>query len=201
MDGKNSLLPRWALIGLGVLFILSLAWFGYANAEAGMGWWNIVLSSLLLALPLGLLYFSLGLLAAAVRQRRQGGIQPRMAKFIYRTPRIAAVLLIFFISLFSLDVFEMGGNFWQTLGAFVMHSLPAIALVILLALAWRWEWIGFAAFVVAALFFIVFFYAGPVEAFSNFLIFSAPMIAIGLLFWVNWRWRGEIKGNIRRLGV
>ncbi len=117
-----------------------------------------------------------------------------MAAFIYYTPRIAGVLITFFISLFALDVFEGGQNFWVMLGGFIMHALPAIVLAVLLALAWRWEWIGAAAFLGAALYFLRFLMSDNWSiAFGNLLIFSGPLAVIGILFWMNWKWRKALR--------
>ena len=168
-----------------LLFVLSLASLTYGNYRAGSGPADLATSALLLSIPLGLLYFSIGLLILAVTQRRsQGQVSPRLNAFLYWTPRVAGILITLFVAMFSLDVFSEKGSFWMLLGGFLIHSLPAIAMGILLALAWRRPVVGFGSFLLAAIFFLR-FVAG---SFAIVLLFSGPMAVIAALFWANWRW-------------
>ena len=171
---------------LALLFILSLGWLSYSNYQAGARAGNLAVNALLLSIPLGLLYFSIGVLVITGDQRRaQGQIQPRLSAFLYWTPRIAGILITLFVAMFSLDVFSEQASPWALVGAFLMHSLPAIAMGVLLFLAWRRPWVGFAAFAIAALFFLSFAIRNPGIVF----LFSGPMAVIAALFWANWRWR------------
>lgn len=184
---------RWVVIGvLLILFLLSLSWFLYTNVQAGMTPANVAGSALLLSIPLGLLFFSIGLIIEARQQHRQGRISDRMAKFLYRTPRIAGILIAVFTSLFALDVFEMEGSLWLKVGAFLLHAAPSIVMGIVLILAWRREWIGALAFGLVALFFLRFVIHDFVMGFGNLLLFVLPMALVAALFWLNWRWREEI---------
>jgi hypothetical protein len=190
MNSDRSLTPfRNLAVILALLFVLSLSWLIYSNYQAGSRHWDLVISGILLSLPLLLLYFSIGVLVVGWQQQRsQGQIGARLAKFIYRTPRIAGILIIAFVGMFSLDVLSEGYSFWQAVVGFLMHSLPAIAMAVTLALAWRRPWIGFVAFLGAAIFFLGFMIRGPLESIGMALIFSGPMAAIALLFWANWKW-------------
>ena len=168
-----------------LLFVISLASLTYGNYRAGSGPADLATSALLLSIPLGLLYFSIGLLVLAVEQHRAlGQVSSRLNAFLYWTPRVAGILITLFVAMFSLDVFSEPGSFWMQLGGFLIHSLPAIAMGILLALAWRRPVVGFVAFLLAAIFFLR-FVAG---SFSIVLLFSGPMAVIAALFWANWRW-------------
>jgi hypothetical protein len=176
------------------MFLLSVAWFSYGNYRAGSEPWQIVVSALLLSIPLLLLYFSIGVLAFAARQRRvQGAIDRRLAKYIYWTPRIAGALIALFVALFALDVFEEGGNFWLMIGGFLIHALPAILLGVALAFAWRWSWIGAVVYLAGALYFLRFLLGNPFQELGLLLLFSGPMAVIAALFWVNWQWRKELR--------
>jgi len=193
---KVSFISGALVVVLALMFILSLASFAYDNYRVGSGPWELVVSSLLLSIPLLLLYFSIWVLVTAARQKRiQGKIDPRLAKFIYWTPRIAGILIVVFVGLFALDVFEMGGSFWAMLGGFLIHALPAILLGIGLAFAWRWPWIGAVLFIIGALFFLRTLLFNPLEQLGMLLLFSGPMAVIAALFWVNWRWRKELSPN------
>lgn len=54
--------------------------------------------------------------------------------------------MIIFVSLFALDVFEIGDSFWRQLLGFVIHAAPAIILAILMFFAWKRPVIGFVIF-------------------------------------------------------
>lgn len=175
---------------LGLLFVLSLGYLTYGNIRVGSEPWQLVVSAILLSVPLALLYFSIGLIVVAWQQKRsQGQINPRLAKFIYRTPRIAGILIILFVGMFSLDVFSMNASFWEMVGGFIMHSLPAICMAILLLLAWRRPWIGCIAFAAASIYFLRFMIFNPLEQAGMLLLFSGPLAVIAVLFWANWKWK------------
>ena len=191
---RSSIFTRILIVVLGALFVLSLSWFLYGNYRVGdSALWQMIVSGILLSIPLALLYASIGVLVVAARQKStQGQVDRRLAKLLYWSPRLAGVAIIFFISLFALDVFGPGYSLGEMLLGFLMHMLPSIGLIIMLALAWRWEWVGFAAFLVAALFFMRFLLRNPVQEFGNFLLISGPLLVIALLFGANWLWRKEL---------
>jgi hypothetical protein len=191
---QNTSLSRLWIAILVLLFVLSLSWLTYINIRAGAVPWEWMTSALLLSLPLGLFYFSLGLLLAAEQRKlNQQALSPRLIKLLYWTPRIAAILITLFVSLFSLDVFGTGAPLREQLLGFLMHSIPALTLALILIFAWRWEWVGFLAYLAAAGFFVLFFYSDPIQAIGNFLVFSGPLLGIALLFGLNWKWHAEIR--------
>jgi hypothetical protein len=144
-------------------------------------------NALILSIPLVLFFGSIYVLISAWYEHRLSGqISARLAKIIHWAPRIAAILIIFFITLFSLDVFEMEASPLELLGAFLMHSLPSIVMIILLVFAWRRPVIGFIAFLLAGLFFLRFVILGADLA--HFLLFSGPLLLISALFYADWRW-------------
>jgi hypothetical protein len=106
------------------------------------------------------------------------------------TPRLLSILLIAFLALFSLDVFGTGAGFWATLAGFLIHNLPAIALIILLILAWRWEWVGALAFLGFGTWYLVAVRGQDVIAYL--LLAGVPML-IGVLFLLGWVWRKKIR--------
>ncbi len=196
MNTNKISVPSWLTMTLVGLFVLSLSWFMYMNYKAGMRSWNLAVSAILLAIPLALLYFSVGVLVMAARQRNsQGQIDSKLAKFIYWTPRIAGVVIILFVAMFSLDVFDGSGSIWEMLGAFVMHSLPSIFMGIILAIAWKRDEVGFFAFLIAAIFFLRVLLGNPLENIGSLLLFSGPMAVIAMLFWANWKWKKELHPN------
>ena len=51
--------------------------------------------------------------------------------------RIVAIAYALFLMLFSFDVFEIEAPFLEQVGAFILHSVPSIALLIAIAMTWR----------------------------------------------------------------
>jgi hypothetical protein len=127
-------------------------------------------------------------LVVAWREHSQiGQVSPRLAKIIHWAPRIAAILIVFFISLFSLDVFEMQASPLELLGGFLIHNIPSIAMLVLLIVAWKRPVVGFVAFLVAAALFTLFF-VRDLYALPNLLLFVFPILLIAGLFYADWKW-------------
>jgi hypothetical protein len=191
MDAQNSQFNRNLLIILILLYILALAAFSYANWAADpdfMQWWMMLLNLLILSIPLVLVGGSIYVLALGWRAHVAGkALDPRLAKIIHWAPRIAALLIIFFLSLFSLDVFEMEGTPLELLGGFLIHNIPSLVLLLLLIFAWKRPVVGFAAFLAAAALFAIFF-VRSLEALPSLLLFVLPILLIGVLFYADWQW-------------
>ncbi len=195
---QSSTFNRVLIAVLVLLYVSSLASLLYGNYMAGdSALWQMIVSGILLSIPLILLYGLIYVLVVAARQKNsQGTIDRRLAKLIYWSPRIAGILIILFVSLFALDVFEEGYTLGEMLLGFLMHMLPSIAMAIVLALAWRWEWVGFVTFLLAGLFFLRAMLFNPLQGVGMFLLFSGPMFLIALLFGANWRWRKELRPDL-----
>ncbi len=191
MNPQKPTFNRILFIILAALYLLTVIAFSYANwaAERGnMPWGEMLLNALLLSLPLVLLYGSIYVLAVAWRERAAlGQVNPRLAKIIHWAPRAAAILIILFISLFSFDVFEMEASPLELLGAFLVHNIPSIAMLVLLIFAWKRPQVGFAAFLAAAALFAIFF-VRSIYALSNLLLFVLPILLVALLFYAGWKW-------------
>jgi hypothetical protein len=185
--------PWYLVLILIFLFVITVAWLNHGNYNGSPITADLIVSFLLLSIPSGLTYFSIGILVLAARQKRiQGSISSRLARLLYWTPRIAGILICLFISVFALDVFSGGEKFWRMVLGFLAESSPAIALAILLVFAWRWEQVGFYAFLIGAIFFL-FYVRNPMQDIGLFFLFSMPLLMIALLFGANWRWREEIR--------
>lgn len=172
-----------------LLYVFSLGAFLYANYMAGDSeLWQLISSGLLLSIPLIALYSSIGILCYAKYQHDKGIINKELAEIVYYSPRIVSLILIGFITLFSFDVFEPGGNIWLMLGAFVMHSLPSIFLGIFLYFAWKHSSFGYYSFLLASVLFFVMVLRNPVNNLGIVLLFAGPLFCISKLFWVDWKW-------------
>jgi hypothetical protein len=180
---------RLLLILMILLYVVSLGAFSYANwkVDPDHNLWVMVVNGLLLSLPLVLFYGSAYVLISAWREHSlTGQIGSRLGKVIHWAPRAAAILIIFFVSLFSFDVFDMEASLLEQIGAFLVHSLPSIFLILMLVLGWRRPVVGFIAFLLAGLFFLRFVVFGG--GLGHFLLFSGPLLLISALFYADWRW-------------
>ena len=97
------------------------------------------------------------------------------------------MMIIFFVGLFSLDVFEMQATPLELLGGFLMHNIPTLVLLALLILAWKRPAVGFVAFLAAAALFIIFF-VRSIYALPNLVLFVLPTLLIAGLFYADWKW-------------
>jgi hypothetical protein len=180
---------RLLLILMVVLYVLSLGAFSYANwqADPEHKMWMFLVNAIILSIPLVLFYGSIYVLVSAWREHALSGqINSRLAKVIHWAPRVAAILIIFFVSLFSLDVFEMEATPLEMLAGFLIHSLPSIFMILMLIFAWRRPVVGFVAFLLAGLFFLRFVIFN--FNLGHFLLFSGPLLLISALFYTDWRW-------------
>ncbi len=113
------------------------------------------------------------------------------SRSLHWAPRILALLLAGFISLFALDVFAEGYSFWETIVGLTMHLIPTFALLIALAIAWRRERAGGLAFIaLGALSLIVF---RPSGWLATLLLAGLPAL-IGVLFLFSSTAQGRKEG-------
>jgi hypothetical protein len=195
MEGMNMVKTKgyswiyWSL--LGILFIATLIWIGYehlVNPSEPLG--MVLLNLVLISIPLVLFYGCVGMILETIQQKEdRGKLTHRLSGFLYYTPRIAGLLMAFFIGLFALDVFGGISSIWQQILAFLIHASPAIVIAIIMIFAWRRPMIGFLLFGVAAISFLSFVFMGGEFAAGNFIMFVAPLALISALFWINWKWK------------
>jgi hypothetical protein len=86
-------------------------------------------------------------------------------------PKILSVLLLLFVSVFALDVF----NSPQWPLALLMHLLPSFVLLVLTIIAWKRPRVGGILFILVGL-------VTQILLFKNSLIIALPMAIIGVLF-------------------
>ena len=191
MKAQKSNFNRVLLIVLAALYVLTLGAFVYGNWAVEPDfqvWWMLLLNLLIISIPLVLLFGSIYVLVVAWRERSSGSpVSPRLARIIHWAPRVAAIMIIFFTTLFSLDVFEMQAPPLELLGAFLMHSIPSIVMIILLIFAWKHPVVGFVTFLVAGVLFAAFF-VRDIGDLPVLLLFTIPMLLVALLFYADWKW-------------
>lgn len=114
-------------------------------------------------------------------------------RFASWAPRVFALCVIGFLSLFALDAFEEKGSLVRILTGFVIHLVPSMILVLVLVLAWRRPWIGALMFGMAALGYAL--SAG--RAHLDWIAFiSGPLLLTAVLFFLSW-----IVARRERLGA
>jgi hypothetical protein len=101
--------------------------------------------------------------------------------WLWFVPRVLGVLFILFVSMFALDIFGMGYDFWQTVLGLTMHLLPSFFLVAALIVAWRWGRIG-------SVFYLAFGVAYLIMSWGSFqwsvyLIMAGVPVVIGIFFY------------------
>ena len=101
-------------------------------------------------------------------------------RFIHWLPRMLAIVGIFFISLFALDVFSEYDNVLQLAVAFFMHLIPTYVLIAVTIIAWQHRRVGGLLFIAVGLLTIVAFktYIDPIV----FLLITMPPVLVGVLF-------------------
>jgi hypothetical protein len=198
MNTNNShAFKRGLILVLSLLFILTLgvlvvmpALFTGEEFEL----WMLLVNTVLLAIPTGLFYGLAGILIMTIyRHQHHEQLNQRLASFIYWGPRVGCILLVAFMSLFALDVFEAGIPLSEMLLGFLMHMLPMIGLAVVLAIAWRLPWFGAGFFGLATVAFLMPTILGGAQGLPAFFTFGMPLLLIALLFGINAHWKQEIE--------
>lgn len=114
-----------------------------------------------------------------------------LKSILFWTPRVLGILFILLVGMFSLDVFGMGGGFWETLLAFLVHNIPAFVLLAFFLPGWRWEWVGGLGFLLFGAWYLIFAFGVDLVAYS--ILGGVPLL-IAALFFVGWVFRKQIRG-------
>lgn len=100
-----------------------------------------------------------------------------MKKILYILPRLLAILITVFVSLFAMDSFEFPGVWYQKIGVFLIHLIPTYFLLIATIIAWKKPKIGGWIFIVIGILFSALILREPMV-----LIIIVPQFLIGILF-------------------
>jgi len=117
-------------------------------------------------------------------------MKSQIKRLLYWSPRVLGVFFALFLNIFALDVFVRGRSLWLVLMAFLLHSIPTFAVVVILILAWHWEWVG-GLFILLAAGYVL-------EAKNNLaaiLAISGPLLVTGALFLIGWFYRKDIRSK------
>ena len=103
-------------------------------------------------------------------------------KLLLWSPRILGILVSAFLGVFALDTLAEGS------AAFLIHMVPTLLLLLVVAASWRWEWVGGAVFIILAV-----LYGVPAWSRGDWLlVISGPLLVVGLLFLWSWRHHMEL---------
>lgn len=113
---------------------------------------------------------------------------------LFWAPRILSILFILFLAMFSLDVFESGYGFRDTLFALFMHNIPSLILTIAVIISWKREMVGAITFALAGLAYVVLITGSSIASgrFEPYMItwpfiIAGPAFVVSFLFYLNWR--------------
>jgi len=126
----------------------------------------------------------------------------KINKFIYWTPRIASILFIIFLSLFSLDIFGQGYSFSETIIGLFMHNIPVFILLIIIIISWKYEIVGGVAFILAGLLYTAMIIMNAIRGsfewymISWILTIAGPAFIVGILFIINWMQKRNRRNNL-----
>lgn len=176
------------LMAMGVLGLFMLDQWRESN-----GLWKALAALPFIVFLVAIIFFGLGLLVeASVEEIEAGAMRPTMRHLLFWTPRISVALFAVFLGLFALDVFGAGYGFWQTLGALLIHLIPAGMVLVVLLIAWHREWIGGVMFTGLGILYIV----TMMQRWQWGFAVALPLLVIGALFLLNWRYRQELHPGV-----
>lgn len=116
----------------------------------------------------------------------------KVNKFVFWTPRILVILFIFFLALFSLDVFEGDYGFLGTILGLFMHNLPSLILLVILIISWKHDLVGGIIFMTLGIACVIGTIIALAMSSSEFInpmliIGSIVFLLIGVLFIAGWK--------------
>lgn len=119
--------------------------------------------------------------------RKSGG-------FVHWAPRMASIVFVLFLALFSLDVFEPGRSASDILVGLLLHNIPVFVLAVLTAAAWKRPIVGGISFISAGILYIALVFLQGVRGGLDWRIalvwsvrLSGIAFLIGGLYVADWR--------------
>ena len=111
-------------------------------------------------------------------------------KIFYWLPRVLSIGFVLFLSLFALDVFSDYQG-WDAALPLLMHLLPSLVLLGLIAIAWKYDLAGTIIFFTFAGVYI--WTAGLDRHWSWYAAISGPAVLVGILFFLSWLQKNKSK--------
>ena len=114
-------------------------------------------------------------------------------RLLFWSPRVLCIAFALFLSLFALDVFSGGLGLAKTIIALLIHLIPTVIVLVVLAISWRWEWVGGVLYIAAEMLYLI-------RAWHHadwVIVISGPLFSVGALFLLNWWKRAEIRAEVQ----
>jgi len=105
--------------------------------------------------------------------------RPRAGVTLTWIARILMIGFILFLTVFSLDVFEIEATLLEQLGGFVMHSIPSLVLVAVLLVSWRNPLLGGILTLASAAALTLRF---RIQGITELATLVLPLVVVGILF-------------------
>ncbi|NOU19765.1 MAG: hypothetical protein HOO91_19580 [Bacteroidales bacterium] len=103
-----------------------------------------------------------------------------MKTVLFWLPRLIAISIAIFLSVFAFDVFSMPAPFGKKMIGFTIHTIPSISILIIAIITWKKSFWG--SFLFTLLFIAITFYFKTYNNATSFLILSIPLLFIALLY-------------------
>lgn len=104
---------------------------------------------------------------------------------VHWIPRVIAIMAILFVSLFALDSFEPDLTMKQQITGFLIHLIPSVILIVMLAIAWRYRFTGGVLFMVVGIAMSMFLFIMNFQRTQSVWVTFGIMAAIGLPFFIS----------------
>ncbi|NTW30564.1 MAG: hypothetical protein HGA33_04750 [Candidatus Moranbacteria bacterium] len=122
------------------------------------------------------------------------GHDRKSGRFVHWAPRMASIMFVLFLALFSLDVFEPGRSAAEILVGLLMHNIPVFVLTALTAIAWKRPLVGGISFISAGVLYIALVFFQGVRGGLDWRIalawsvqLSGIAFVVGSLYIADWR--------------
>ena len=97
--------------------------------------------------------------------------------------RVLGIVVALFLATFALDAFGEGRGTLRSALALLLHLVPTLLLLAVVAVAWRRAWVGAVVFLGLAV-----VYAAMVPRRPDWvLVIGGPLALVGVLFALSWR--------------
>ena len=104
-------------------------------------------------------------------------------RLMFWTPRLLGLAVSLFLAVFALDAFSEPRPPADAILDFLIHLLPSLVVVSLVAASWRREWIGAVAFAILGMVYAATTARGHMDW---IVLISGPLLLVSALFLWNW---------------
>jgi hypothetical protein len=119
----------------------------------------------------------------------------RTRHILFWTPRVLSLVVVWLAAKNLHDWFSPNKGFGENLLSVLVHLIPALIVLGIVALSWRREWIAGAFFVLLGLLRAA---KDVVVGSANHFWLAAFGVFLGLLFILNWKYRAALRGGSPR---